>query len=83
MEKTDLRLIDIQSGGKHNAIPRAGYAVCAVPFEKKEAVRMDLNLSLIHISHFFIILLMNAVCVLLLSLVINGTKLVQSWQRSK
>lgn len=43
MEKMDLRLIDIQSGGKHNAIPRAGYAVCAVPFEKKEAVRMDLN----------------------------------------
>lgn len=43
MEKTDLRLIDIQSGGKHNAIPRSGYAVCAVPFEKKEAVRMDLN----------------------------------------
>lgn len=33
--------------------------------------------------HFFIILLMNAVCVLLLSLAINGTKLVQSWQRSK
>ena len=43
MEKTDLRLVDIQSGGKHNAIPRYGYAVCAVPFNKKEDVRMDLN----------------------------------------
>lgn len=44
MEKTDLRLVDIQSGGLHNAIPREGYAVCAVPAEAKEQIRVDLNL---------------------------------------
>lgn len=43
MEKYDLRLIDIQSGGLHNAIPREGYAVCAVPMQFKENVRIDLN----------------------------------------
>lgn len=42
-EKTDLRLIDIQSGGLHNAIPREGYAVCAVPMSMKEQIRIDLN----------------------------------------
>jgi len=43
MEKTDLRLMDIQSGGLHNAIPREGFAVCAVPMSHKEQVRIDLN----------------------------------------
>lgn len=43
MEKTDLRLVDIQSGGLHNAIPREGYAVCAVPMKIKEQVRVDFN----------------------------------------
>lgn len=43
MAKTDLRIVDIQSGGLHNAIPREGYAICAVPHEAKEAVRVDLN----------------------------------------
>ncbi len=43
MERTDLRIIDIQSGGLHNAIPREGYAVCAVPMENKEQIRIDLN----------------------------------------
>ena len=44
MEKTDLRLADIQSGGLHNAIPREGWAVCAVPLGYKEQLRIDLNL---------------------------------------
>lgn len=44
MEKTDLRLIDIQSGGLHNAIPREGYALCAVPADQKEQMRIDLNI---------------------------------------
>lgn len=44
MEKFDLRLIDIQSGGLHNAIPRKGYAIVAVPAEKKEQLRADLNI---------------------------------------
>ncbi len=43
LEKRDLRLLDIQSGGLHNAIPREGFAVCAVPMADKEAVRIDLN----------------------------------------
>ena len=41
--KTDLRLVDFQSGGLHNAIPRDGYAVCAVPMNFKEQVRIDVN----------------------------------------
>lgn len=44
MAKMDLRLVDIQSGGLHNAIPRDGYAVCAVPMKEKEQVRIDLNI---------------------------------------
>ena len=44
MEKTDLRLIDIQSGGLHNAIPREGFALCAVPADQKEQMRIDLNI---------------------------------------
>lgn len=43
MERMDLRLCDIQSGGLHNAIPREGWAVCAVPMSVKEQVRIDLN----------------------------------------
>ncbi len=42
--KYDLYLIDIQSGGLHNAIPREGYALCAVPMADKEQIRVDLNL---------------------------------------
>lgn len=41
--KYDLRLVDIQSGGLHNAIPRDGYAICAVPGDVKENIRIDLN----------------------------------------
>ncbi len=44
MEKTDLRVLDIQSGGLHNAIPREGYAICAVPFAYKETLRIEVNL---------------------------------------
>lgn len=42
--RTDLRLLDIQSGGLHNAIPREGHAVCAVPFAFKEQLRIDFNI---------------------------------------
>lgn len=44
MAKMDLRLVDIQSGGLHNAIPREGYAVCAIPMSQKEHIRIDLNI---------------------------------------
>ena len=43
-KKYDLYLVDIQSGGLHNAIPREGFAVCAVPMADKEQIRVDLNL---------------------------------------
>lgn len=43
MEATDLRLVDIQSGGLHNAIPREGHAVIAVPASYKEQLRIALN----------------------------------------
>lgn len=44
MEKTDLRLADIQSGGLHNAIPREGTAVIAVPAAFRDQLSADLNL---------------------------------------
>lgn len=44
MQKTDLRLVDIQAGGLHNAIPREATAVVAVPMSYKEQLRIDLNL---------------------------------------
>ena len=43
-EKYDFRLCDIQSGGLHNAIPREGYAVCAIPMKDKENIRVDFNI---------------------------------------
>ncbi|MCD8282989.1 MAG: aminoacyl-histidine dipeptidase [Prevotella sp.] len=42
-EKTDLRLASWHSGRMHNAIPRDGKAVIAVPAEMKETVRADWN----------------------------------------
>lgn len=44
LNETDLQLIDIQSGGLHNAIPREGYVVAAVPAADKEKVRIALNI---------------------------------------
>ncbi len=43
-EKTDLRLVDIQAGGLHNAIPREAACVVAVPFAYKEQIRVDWNI---------------------------------------
>ena len=43
-ERIGLRLCYIQSGGLHNAIPREGHALCAVPAASKEQLRVDLNL---------------------------------------
>lgn len=44
MQKTDLRLADIQAGGLHNAIPREAEAVVAVPMAFKEQLRIDWNI---------------------------------------
>lgn len=44
MGKTDLRLASLNSGKMHNAIPRDGRAVIAVPNADKETVRADWNI---------------------------------------
>ena len=43
-QKYDLRLIDIQAGGLHNAIPREVWCLCAVPMKDKESITVDWNL---------------------------------------
>lgn len=43
-EKMDLRLAQFNSGKMHNAIPRDGKIVFAVPADKKEDVKADWNL---------------------------------------
>lgn len=43
-QKYDLRLIDIQAGGLHNAIPREAWCLCAVPMKDKESITVDWNL---------------------------------------
>ena len=40
----DLRLIDIQAGGLHNAIPREACCLCAIPMKDKESITVDWNL---------------------------------------
>lgn len=44
MQRTTLRLADIQAGGLHNAIPREAECVVAVPMAYKEQLRIDWNL---------------------------------------
>lgn len=43
MENLGLRLVDIQSGGLHNAIPREGHAVCMVANDKKGELKAHLE----------------------------------------
>ena len=43
-KKYDLRLIDIQAGGLHNAIPREAWCLCAVPAKDRESITVDWNL---------------------------------------
>ncbi|SFF97415.1 aminoacyl-histidine dipeptidase [Prevotella sp. KH2C16] len=42
-QKTDLRLAQWNSGRMHNAIPRDGKIIFAVPFDKKEEIKADWN----------------------------------------
>ena len=51
MQQYDLRLVDIQSGGLHNAIPRDGYAICAVSDKDKEKVRTLFNTMAADFEH--------------------------------
>ena len=41
--KYDFYLLDIEGGNLHNAIPREAHALCAIPMEHKEDVRVDWN----------------------------------------
>ena len=43
MENLGLRLVDIQSGGLHNAIPREGHAVCMVANDKVGELKAHLE----------------------------------------
>ena len=51
MQKYGMRLVDIEGGNLHNAIPREAHALCAVPMEYKEAVRVDLNIFISEIEN--------------------------------
>lgn len=44
MQKTDLKLARFNSGKMHNAIPRDGEFVIAVPNKDKETIRVDWNI---------------------------------------
>lgn len=49
--KYDFYLCEINGGNLRNAIPREAYAVCAVPFDEKESVRVDLNLFIADVEN--------------------------------
>ena len=52
-ERYGLRLASFNAGKLHNAIPRDGVIVFAVPFEKKENVRADWNVFVSQIEEEF------------------------------
>ena len=52
-DMTDLRLVDIQSGGLHNAIPREGTALIAVPNDFKHQLSVEFNLLLAEVQDEF------------------------------
>ncbi len=53
MQKYDMRLADIDGGNLHNAIPREAHALCAVPMQYKETVRVDLNIFISEVEDEF------------------------------
>ncbi len=53
MEKTGLRLASFNSGRMHNAIPRDGVAVFAVPAKDKETVKADWNVFVSEVEDEF------------------------------
>ncbi len=52
-EKTDLRLSSFNSGRMHNAIPRDGVVVFAVPNKDKETVKADWNIFTVAVEDEF------------------------------
>ena len=49
--KYDMYLCEINGGNLRNAIAREAYAVCAVPFDAKESIRVDINLFIADIEN--------------------------------
>ena len=53
MQKTDVRLVSFNSGKLHNAIPRDGKVVFAVPAADKEMVKADFNVFVTNVEDEF------------------------------
>ena len=53
MQKTDVRLVSFNSGKLHNAIPRDGKVVFAVPAVDKEMVKADFNIFVANVEDEF------------------------------
>lgn len=53
LQRTDLRLLDIQAGGLHNAIPRDAHAVIALPSDYKDQFVADANVFLAEVREEF------------------------------
>ena len=53
MQKTDARLVSFNSGKLHNAIPRDGKVVFAVPAADKEMVKADFNIFVANVEDEF------------------------------
>jgi dipeptidase D len=64
MQKHDFYLCDIQAGGLHNAIPREAHAVCAVPMDDKEAIRVALNMFAAEVEEEYRVTEPNLKCLL-------------------
>ena len=53
MQKTDVRLVSFNSGKLHNAIPRDGKVLFAVPAADKEMVKADFNIFVANVEDEF------------------------------
>ncbi len=53
MQKTDVRLVSFNSGKLHNAIPRDGKVLFAVPAADKEMVKADFNIFVAKVEDEF------------------------------
>ena len=51
--KYDMYICEVNGGNLRNAIPREAYAICAVPHDAKEPVRVDLNIFIADIENEF------------------------------
>ena len=52
-KKYDMYICEVNGGNLRNAIPREAYAICAVPHDAKEPVRVDLNIVIADIENEF------------------------------